>query len=663
MLQQSLYRMSMAHFYIFEFTPLYGHNSGVVLAFAKDNSKDITGQVYTFDSKSKYVIAEALTKTASDSGAETYGRFSINGDIVSANKDNDLEKISIGSGKVNFQYSYGDSLLNASEDKWHLIEDKAKEIDSIDLDSKVGKGTYILQVSNDQLNWTTVLSQSNIFEDTPNNSSSIYEATDIQLLNGCYYRFIVAYEVERTVGSKKIVVISTAEKETERRCEIYQLYIKGSETPKTDNATQYTLAEVSQRVKDNNGYAEGTEITEKDPHYGWSIGKLFVTGHTSVVKNEVGEPVILKNTGDNPTLWFKLNYDINSLNNNDAIKICADPKGFDQNMQTKTTDLKRGALFVRAIDSDNNRKEPVIYVDYLGASASVNADTKVQLLEEGDYEISLVYAIKNDKTVVFGQSILPQMSYYKMTAKFSVRNGNCMVFPFDLSTGGELTNNALSKDGFRIDLAKSKYLTVSVKKEVLSDNGDNISEDVRFNKIARDGMKYTDEGIYTITAHNPYTDQTTEKRIVVGDNKVLKAYVVTGLTISEIQSQLSDGATITDTGEIIPPVKEEEPKTDPVKDTKQKDESKQESKQNPVPKTNDAINDDNQVDETSSKESSLNFLYVLIPIIIIAAIVLVSKKKKNGLKEIDAPKEAAALEETKVLEIESKEDQTEEDNK
>ena len=76
---------------------------------------------------------------------------------------------------------------------------------------------------------------------------------------------------------------------------------------------------------------------------------------------------------------------------------------------------------------------------------------------------------------------------------------------------------------------------------------------MRFNKPAKDGESYTDEGIYTITVSNPYTKQTTTKIIYVGTDKVLKAHVMSGLSISDIEYKLSLGATIDDFGNITMP--------------------------------------------------------------------------------------------------------------
>ena len=91
-----------------------------------------------------------------------------------------------------------------------------------------------------------------------------------------------------------------------------------------------------------------------------------------------------------------------------------------------------------------------------------------------------------------------------------------MVYPFDIKDGRELKNKDVTENGFYLDLARSRYLKLYIKKEVLEPGTDGLIEDTRFNGSAKEGKEYTDEGIYTIEAHNKYTDKWTTKKIYVG---------------------------------------------------------------------------------------------------------------------------------------------------
>lgn len=125
-----------------------------------------------------------------------------------------------------------------------------------------------------------------------------------------------------------------------------------------------------------------------------------------------------------------------------------------------------------------------------------------------------------------------------------------MVYPLDVGTGAELTNSALTENGFTLDMAKSRYLDISVKREILTETVDGLVEDTRFNKTVKDGDAFTEEGIYTITVSNQYTGQLTTKKIYVGTNLLLKAYMTTGLSIPEIKELVAQGATIDEMGVI-----------------------------------------------------------------------------------------------------------------
>ncbi len=300
------------------------------------------------------------------------------------------------------------------------------------------------------------------------------------------------------------------------------------------------------------GYSETNDIKESDPHFGWQLGSFSITGYTAVQRD--GESfTFIKNVGDKVALNFRLEQDIDRLNNNEALSIANDENGYDQELGVEKSEpgFGRGTLIVRQVNYQNEKSDNQVYNDYL-SGVTAGADTQVQLFEEGDYEVVLDYEIKKDARKVGGVwvipsvSILPEYSNYTIRIKFSVRNGNTIAFLFDARSGSELTNSSTAPNGFKIDMAQSHYLSINVKREVLSGN----SFDVRSNAPAEDGEEYTEEGVYTITTTNPTTSQTTQKIIYVGNDPQLKAYAVTGYTLDQIRDMVSQGATISDEGNI-----------------------------------------------------------------------------------------------------------------
>lgn len=519
-------------------TTLYSVN-----AFTKSKSEKnaIVGKVYEFDKSDDYDISES-DKSSSTDKVETYGEFSILGNIGNVSEKNGVPAYEVTSGNLDLYYTYSDALLKAEEKKWHLVADKGKKLDGNKLDKKILKGAIIIQTSKDRKNWTDIKCLTNAFDDEPVRTETLYKTTDVQILNGCYYRIIVAYKIEKLEKIKKIAFVPVKDYEYKKTAEVYEFYAYSPSTEQEVSESEQTYALGKKtRVKEFDGYSGSSEIEKKDIHYNWDIGQFFVSGFTDKVKESDGNIVFLKNVGDKVTLWFNLNQNINELNGDKDLKITDDTEGYDKYFETERTDFGKGTLIIRYTDYNNNSSEPQVYKNYLAANTSVGADTKVQLFEEGDYEVALDYEVTSDQ-------LIDKVGHYRIFFTFSVRNGNCMVYPLDVSTGSELPNSSMTENGFMLDLAKSRYLQINVKREVLTDSADGLVEDTRSNAPAKDGEKYTEEGIYTITATNQYTNQKTTKKIYVGTNNLMKAVMTSGLSIEEINKLISEGATIDDEG-------------------------------------------------------------------------------------------------------------------
>lgn len=319
-------------------------------------------------------------------------------------------------------------------------------------------------------------------------------------------------------------------------------FIYAEENQFNENYTVY-WDNVVNTGKDN-GYSNEDVIKNGDPHYGWKLGKFALSGFSSKRLDEEGNYILLKNVGDNITLYFILEQDINALDGNKDLKIKEDTNGYDNYFGVKKTNFGRGTLIIRKIDSTGNKNEPKIYVNYL-EGITVGANTKIDVFEEGDYEVSLDYEVFSDGFLFFNKN-----NDYKIRFNFKIRNGNTMIFPFDVVTREELKNTSITENGFYLDLANSKYLNVNIKREVLKEGADGLVEDTRYNRPAKDKEEYTEEGIYTITVENQYTNEKTIKKIYVGKDKILKAHIQSGRSIESVRELINLGATIDENGNI-----------------------------------------------------------------------------------------------------------------
>ncbi len=94
-------------------------------------------------------------------------------------------------------------------------------------------------------------------------------------------------------------------------------------------------------------------------------------------------------------------------------------------------------------------------------------------------------------------------------------------------------------------------MDINIKKEVLNEGANGLVEDARFNRPAKDGEEYTEEGIYRITSKNRYTNQETKKRIYVGTNDILKAVAATDKPYNVVKDYIEKGATVESNGAIL----------------------------------------------------------------------------------------------------------------
>lgn len=623
-------------------------------AFAKESNTNITGKVYEFEKDAHYEIS-----SASATNTPAIGAFSISGDFSVSGSMSDYTAYTVKSGNLAFSYALDKSLLERSSTEWHLVEDKTKTIDTVKPDDNILTGAVVLQTSLDGKTWTVNSVMTNVFGKDSSFGDSFYTTKDIQLQNGCYYRVIVVYKMEQQVEDTQFLFASFDNYKYKKIAEVYTFYAIGSDSGNTISAQdtpRKELGEVVNAGKDT-GYSESKAIALDDPHYGWEIGTFTVNGYTRETKDDANNAMFLKNVGDKVTLWFTLSQDITCLKGNYKLSISEDINGYDQYFGEVQQNFKHGALIIRYTDSEGVKHTPVVYTDYLAANAKTDVDTRVQLFEEGDYEVALDYEINNPHNVL-GISDVPTYTNYRIFFKFSIRNGNCMVYPFDVTSGAELSDNSLAKNGFKLDMAKSKYLTIDVTKTILHVGSDGlITEDVRFNRPAKDGEEYTDDGIYVFDVTNLYTDQHTTKTIYVGSDSLLQALSVNGLSVSELNEQIADGAIINADGSITYPVVTPEP--DPVLETKPEVASESidtVTSQEPTPTLEPAASSVSEltanptgstvevVDEPDTEQYSITtWLFIIGSVLVIVAagvaLIVISRKKNKDSSESEGSEE------------------------
>jgi hypothetical protein len=204
-----------------------------------------------------------------------------------------------------------------------------------------------------------------------------------------------------------------------------------------------------------------------------------------------------------------------------------------------------------------------------------------------------------------------------------------MVYPFDVVTGEELTNTAVTPNGFYLDLAKSRYLKMNITKEVLKDGANGLTEDTRFNTASKDGDTYTDEGIYTITVKNEYTGKETTKKIYVGDNAVLTAYMVTGMSISQINELMAQGAVINEDGTITIPEA-----TDKVEEVEMESDIENDFVEESIEEVYETSETENEtVISDSAKNNNMALIIIICLVLCVVIAILIFKSRKHSVSK------------------------------
>ncbi len=550
--------------------------------------------------------------------------------------EGNLEKISdhsynVEDGVFTLSYKVDGQKYNYTDLFWKIKEDNDNDVEDMELDSDIDLGAIIVRTKFEESdNWTIDKTLTNAFYPGSMIGESFFSGKNIQLINGCDYQITIVYRQTRKINTS-IGPIPTSTWDDRWIMERYEFYAVDSKE-KENSITPYDsprkeFGQVTKTNK-NSGYS-GVELIDKDdPHYGWELGKFVINGYTETSQDSSGDTVYIKKPDDKVTLWFCLTQNIDRLRNNADLCIAEDKTGSDQYFQTSTMNFKRGTLIIRHIDYEGKKHSPIIYTNFLEANTRTGAYTKVELFEEGDYEVALDYKIMN-------KNWIDSTTDYRIFFKFSLRNGTCAVFPFDIKTGNELNDKAITPNGFRIDLAKSRYLNINVERKTLRKKGQEYIETSIINEPAKDNEEYTEEGIYIITVRNLYSGISMEKTIYVGNDPMYNTLVKYNNDLPRINGMLQDGCEIDAEGNIVTPILVDKNKTSDHTDNKEnKNNASSTSRRRGYSNENKTSNENASINKTNSK------VWIIIVVIFILLIVagcfcyIVIVKKKKHLNQI-----------------------------
>ena len=376
--------------------------------------EEVPGKVYVFGKKDHYEFSKDRKYYPTMTQGVTYGTFSIAGDFTDFSDIDGVPLYEVGSGNVTFTYEYDDTRLKAGDDTWHLISDPSRKVDEVTLASTIRNGAFLVQTSKDREVWHTIWQKTNVFEDTPQSDPYFYKTTDVQILNGNYFRVLIVYELgvqkEDRVGARKFA-------------EVYEFYMNPEEVLMSafgDDQYVFEEDQILAQTGRGNGYSGNQKVKEDDLHYGWSLGSFYVTGFTNVEYDENENPIFYKEDGQVLSLWFRLDQDIDALGGNRHLKVARDKDGYDLFFNVSNRIFERGALIVGETDFEGKRLDPQVTTDFLEAEATDGFEIRIGDYEEGDYEVALDYMLEDSSPQIGDVNLIPSTNCYQQYFKFSV---------------------------------------------------------------------------------------------------------------------------------------------------------------------------------------------------------------------------------------------------
>lgn len=247
------------------------------VAFAKETEIQVEGKLYEFDEDSHYEFTSESSSLSTKTGTNALGKFFVSGDFQENGKQNEAFRYDIRNGNLSFYYKYDTSNFTTDETEWHLGKDTSKEINGISLDNKIMKGALAIQSSLDGVVWLEDVVMTDIFSEDGAIDEVVYKTNNIQQQNGCYYRIIIAYSLERKAGENEFLFVKTDDDEIKKVVEVYEIFIVDDEIENAISADTIPKKELGKKVNagKDTGYIENNVIDLDDPHYGWDIGAFF----------------------------------------------------------------------------------------------------------------------------------------------------------------------------------------------------------------------------------------------------------------------------------------------------------------------------------------------------------------------------------------------------
>ncbi|MCR5778295.1 MAG: hypothetical protein K6G84_12930 [Lachnospiraceae bacterium] len=154
------------------FLVFFGKNE-VVYADSISTKVEVSCSSYEMPEKNPYKYDDLDITDKMSFGLKSLGKLYVCGKDISQKSFNDIDAYGI-SGNASLVYSFDQSIVNASDDKWHLVKDKTKKVNGKKLDSNILGGVMLIEKSYSGDNYVNVGSPICDYFNTNKASTQVY---------------------------------------------------------------------------------------------------------------------------------------------------------------------------------------------------------------------------------------------------------------------------------------------------------------------------------------------------------------------------------------------------------------------------------------------------------------------------------------------------------
>ena len=198
-------------------------------AFAANSRNYLHPTIYELPDGSDYSYSGSSAVQTFSYGKRSMGNLYVFGDLTNESTFNGWTAYST-TGDVSFGISYDGSYQTKDKDAWNLESDDGKVVNGISVPKKVKSGVIIVQKSPDKITWENACDPINdFFSDNKSGKDGFYTASETEVMNGIYYRIIIAYTMTHRIDSKSVMYFFSDDEYEQKECvEVYEFYVSSN---------------------------------------------------------------------------------------------------------------------------------------------------------------------------------------------------------------------------------------------------------------------------------------------------------------------------------------------------------------------------------------------------------------------------------------------------